>query len=134
METTASNKALNALRWIGFIPCAALGAWLTWIVMTILNRISMIMTGINPNGLICKFFIEVIASGCMGAAFVYIGSRVAPLKHKIVAYVLLIIAILISGFLLFPAISQQNWWAVISTLSMAGGAGLTIYSIIEEKV
>ncbi len=90
--------------------------------------------GINSDGFLNKLLIEVISSGVMGAAFVYAGSRIAPSNRKVVVYILAVIAILIAGFLGFPAIIQQNWWAIVSVIAMAGGAGMVAYQVAEGEL
>ena len=92
------------------------------------------MMGVNSDGFLFKLFIEVMSNGAMGAAFVYAGSRIAPDNRKVVAYILAVIAVLIAGFLAFPAIAQQNWWAVVGVISMAGGAGLIVYQVAEGEL
>lgn len=128
------RKWLITLRWLGFVPGAFLGAWLAWALIFFGNKLSMWMMGINSEGFIFKLFIEVMSSGAMGAAFVYAGSRIAPTSHKVVAYVLALVAVLIAGFLAFPAIVQQNWWAVVGVIAMAGGAGLVVYQVAEGEL
>jgi hypothetical protein len=128
------SKGVIALRWLGFVPGAFIAAWLAWLLIFFGNKVSMWMMGINPDGFINKLFIEVISNGAMGAAFVYIGSRIAPVNRKVVAYILAVIAMLIAGFLAFPAIVQQNWWAVVGVIAMAGGAGLVVYQVAEGEL
>lgn len=128
------SKGVIALRWLGFVPGAFAAAWLAWLLVFFGNKLSMWMMGINPDGFINKLFIEVISSGAMGAAFVYAGSRIAPSSRKVIAYVLAVVAVLVAGFLAFPAIAQQNWWAVVGVIAMAGGAGLVVYQVAEGEL
>ena len=44
-----SSKVLVILRWIAFLPGAFLTAWLAWFLVALLNRITMGMSGIDPN-------------------------------------------------------------------------------------
>jgi len=128
------SKGVIALRWLGFIPGAFLGAWLAWLLIFFGNKLTMGMMGINSDGFITKLFIELMSNGVMGAAFVYAGSRIAPTNRKVVAYVLAVVAVLIAGFLAFPAFAQQNWWAVVGVIAMAGGAGLVAYQVAEGEI
>lgn len=128
------NKGLIVLRWIGFLPGAFLAAWLAYLLIFWGNKLSMWSMGINPNSFIDKLFIEVMSNGGMGAAFVYAGSRIVPSNRKVVAYVLSVVAILIAGFLAFPAIAQQNWWAVVGVIAMATGAAFVVYSVTEGEL
>ena len=128
------NKIFATLRWLSFLPGAFAAAWLAWLLVSFGNKLTMWMMGINPDGFINKLFIEVMSSGVMGAAFVYAGSRIASTNRKIIAYVLTVVAVLIAGFLAFPAIAQQNWWAVAGVILMAAGAGLVVYQVAEEEL
>lgn len=125
------SKGIIVLRWLGFIPGAFLAAWLAWLLIFFGNKLSMWTMGINSDGFLFRLFIEIISNGFMGAAFVYAGSRIAPDSRKMVAYVLAVIAVLIAGFIAFPAIAYQNWWAMVDVFAMAGGAGLIAYQVAE---
>ena len=70
----------------------------------------------------------------MGAAFVYVGAKVAPMHHKIVAYVLAGVGLVAAGFMLFPAFMVSNYWAVWAGLSLILGVGVTAYSVSIGKV
>jgi len=128
------NKAIIALRWLGFVPGAFAASWLAWLLVSLGNKFSMSMMGMSPEGFLNKIFIEIISNGVMGAAFVYAGSRIAPASRKIVAYILAVVALLIAGFLAFPAMAQQNWWAILGVIAMAGGAGLVVYQVAEGEL
>ena len=65
----------------------------------------------------------------MGAAFVYVGAKIAPLHKKIVAYVLAGIGLICAGFMLFPAIMIANYWAIWGSVALILGAGVTAYSV-----
>lgn len=128
------SKSVIGLRWLGFVPGAFASAWLAWLLVPFGYKIAMSGMGMDPDGFINKLIIEVISSGVMGAAFVYAGSRIAPSNRKVIAYVLAVVAVLIAGFLAFPAIAQQNWWAVVGVIAMAGGAGLVVYQVAEGEL
>ena len=129
-----SNAVITALRWLGFLPGALVAAWAAWLLVFFGNRLSMWMMGIDPDGFLCKLFVEVMSHGSMGAAFVYAGSRIAPVNRKVIAYALAEVAILIAGFLAFPAVAQQNWWAIVGAIALAGGAGLVVYQVAEGEI
>ena len=128
------SKSVIALRWLGFVPGAFAAAWLAWLLALFGYKLSMSGIGMNPDGFINKLVIEIVSNGAMGAAFVYAGSRIAPSNRKVIAYVLAFVAVLIAGFLAFPAIAQQDWWAVVGVITMAGGAGLVVYQVAEGEL
>ena len=124
-----SSQVMVILRWIAFLPGAFLTAWLAWFLVSLLNSITMGMSGINPNSFVSRLFIEFISHAVMGAAFVYVGAKVAPFQKKIVAYVLVGIGLISAGFMLFPAIMVANYWAIWGGISLILGCGFTAYSV-----
>lgn len=126
------TKWIITLRWLGFVPGAFAAAWLAWLLIFFGGKLSMWVMFMNPGNFSLKLYIDVISSGTMGAAFVYAGARIAPGNRKVVAYVLAVLAVFIAGLLAYPAITQQNWWAVVGIIAMAGGAGLVVYKVTEE--
>ncbi|MBX3713662.1 MAG: hypothetical protein KF800_17010 [Lysobacter sp.] len=122
------------LRWLAFLPGALLAALLVSALMRLLNRLSMFLSGMNPDGFLNKLWLEVIASALMGAAFVYAGSRIAPMHRKPIGYTLTVTIILLAGFLAFPAITQQNWWALIGCIAMAAGGAVVAHSVATGEL
>jgi hypothetical protein len=92
------------------------------------------MQGIDPNSFLSRVFIEFISHSVMDAAFVYVGARVAPMHHKVVAYVLAGVGLVLAGFMLFPAFMVSNYWAVWGGLSLIFGVGATAYSVSIGEV
>ncbi|MDQ1351919.1 MAG: hypothetical protein QG657_2225, partial [Acidobacteriota bacterium] len=79
---------MDVLRWIAFIPGAALGAWLAWIVLNILGRFSFSYAGVEPDSFIAQLYFNTAGHAAMGAAFVYVGAKIVPSYQRAVAYVL----------------------------------------------
>lgn len=128
------SKGIAALRWLGFLPGAFLCAWLACSLIFFGNNLFASMIGINPGDFLFRLFIIAWSNGVMGATFVYAGARIAPDSRKVVAYVLALIAVLIAGFIAFPVIAQQNWWAIVEIIAMSGGAGVIAYQVAEGKI
>jgi len=129
METTQGNKALDVLRWIGFLPVTVLAAWLAWYVVNILGRFSLGFVGIGPEDFQGKLYFMTAGHAAMGAAFVYVGAKIAPYHRVVVAFILGGIGIIVAGFLLFPAVMVRDWWAVWGGLFVAIGAGVVVYFV-----
>jgi hypothetical protein len=128
-----SSQATVILRWIAFLPGAFLTAWLAWFVVALLNRFTMAMSGLDPNSFLSKVFIEFISHAVMGAAFVYVGAKIAPLHNKVVAYALAGIGLIAAGFMIFPAIMVANYWAIWGGVSLIIGCGVTAYSVFTGE-
>ena len=131
---TEQKRGLNILRWIGFIPAAFLGAWLVWLVVFFFNQLTIGMRGIDTNDFIPRLTVEILSHGAMGAAFVYIGSNIAPSNQKIVTYLLTVFVLLIAGFLAFPAVLQGDWWAIVGVIAVSSGAGMVAYQVSEKEI
>ena len=128
-----TSQAMAILRWIAFLPGALLTAWLAWFVVALLNRITMVMSGLDPNSFLFKVFIEFISQAVMGAAFVYVGAKIAPFHNKKIAYALAGIGLIAAGFMLFPAIMVANYWAIWGGVSLILGCGVTAYSVFAGE-
>lgn len=127
MENQSQTKVV--IRWVSFLPAAVLAAWATWLIVALLNKLTMGMQGIDPNSFLSRVYIEFISHAAMGAAFVYVGAKVAPIHHKIVAYALAAFGLVAAGFMLFTAVMVSNYWAVWGGLSLILGVGVTAYSV-----
>lgn len=90
--------------------------------------------GFSPDDFLSRVFLEFISSAAMGVAFVYVGARLAPSHHKIVAYVLAALGLVAAGFVLFPAFMVSDYWAVWAVFSLVTGLGLTAYSVSTGEV
>lgn len=129
MGQTQRNRALGVLRWVGFLPIAVVAAWLAWIGVNILGRFSFGFVGVRPEDFPAKLFFMTAGHAAMGAAFVYVGAKIAPYHRVIVAFILGGIGIIVAGFLLFPAVMIGDLWAVWGGLLVAMGAGAVVYAI-----
>ena len=129
MEATTSNKAIDALRWIVFLPGAALGGWLAWIFLNILGRFSLSYSGMEADSFLAQLYFSTAGHAAMGAAFVYLGAKIAPRHQRIVAYGLAGLGLVIMGFALFPAIMVGSGWAIWGSICGLIGIGAVVYSI-----
>ncbi len=130
MEVTISNKAIDFLRWVAFIPGAALGAWLAWGLLSIFWRFDLYYVGLEPNSFFGQLFIITTPNATFGAAFVYLGAKIAPYHQRIVAFVLAGLGLLFSGFFLNSAMMVGSGWAIWANICMVMGMGAVVYSIL----
>lgn len=120
---------MDVLRWIAFIPGAALGAWLAWIVLNILGRFSFSYAGVEPDSFIAQLYFNTAGHAAMGAAFVYVGAKIVPSYQRAVAYVLAGLGLVLGGFALFTAIMVGSGWAICGSVCVVIGIGAVVYSI-----
>ena len=128
-----SSQIIVILRWILFIPSAVLTAWLAWFLVLHLNRIAMLFSGIDPNSFLTKVCIEYISHFAMGAAFIYVGAKVAPFHKKIISCILVGIGLIVAGFMLFPAIMVANYWTIWGCISLILGCAFSAYSVFAGE-
>lgn len=89
------------LLWIAVLPAAILGMILAYGLWRIIHYISAAARFVDTDSWINIVFTDIMSNSIAGAAFVYIGSRVAPTDRKIVAIVLTGLLLVVSGSSLF---------------------------------
>jgi hypothetical protein len=129
METKTSHRIVEILRWVVFLPGAALGAGVAWILINTVGRFSLGFVGIGPNSFLAQFYFNTAGHAAMGAAFVYIGAKIVPSNKKIVAYILAGLGLVLGGFALFPAIMVGSGWAIWGSICVVNGIGAVVYLI-----
>ena len=126
---------LTALvRWGCVIPGALAFSWIAWLAITVGNRWSMGYVGMDSEWIVSRVITEILGHAAAGAAFIYAGIRIAPSSKRYASYFLFSLCLLASGLLLFPAISGENWWAVIGGISLSVGAGAFTLQIADGDV
>jgi len=116
METTNNNMASVILRWVVFLPCAAIASLLGWYIVNILGRFGLNFVQFDTKSFISQLYFNTAGSAAMAIAFVYIGSKIAPLHRKTVAYILSAIYFIFSGSTLFTGIMMKNGWAICGSI------------------
>lgn len=112
MKDRSQHPVVVVLRWVAVLPASILAAWLGWIAINLLGRFSLTMTHVDTESFLAQLYFSTTGHFVMGAAFVFAGGKVAPSAKVVVAYILGGLAILVSGFLLFPAIIAGDGWAI----------------------
>lgn len=112
METANTRRVSVILRWVVFLPCAAIASLLGWYIVNILGRFGLYFVQFDTKSFIGQLYFNTAGSAAMAISFVYIGSKIAPLHRKTVAYILSAIYFIFSGSTLFTGIMMKNGWAV----------------------
>ena len=137
MDMQEGNKKITPLeiiRWVFALPAALLAALVSFVIMRLLGNFGLSYAFIEPGSFWSMLFETTIASAIMGSVFVYVGGYVVP-KHKMVfAFVFGGINILIAGFLIFPAILVEDWWAIAGAISMGVGAASMAWSLLSGEI
>jgi len=129
MAIDKPNKVLNTLRWIGFLPAAVLAAWLTWILMVMFWRFSIISLGIEAIDYLEKFYFMVGGHMAMGAIFAYVGMLIAPTHRRNVSYIVGGVGVVITVYTLIPDAYFQDWWAVTGSLLFGASVIAVVWAI-----
>jgi hypothetical protein len=126
---------LAIIRWIGFFPCAVVGGSLAALAFRAVNYLTMVWyLGMSENGIQMLVVKHVVANLILGAGIVYIGAKIAPYHTRVVTYGLALVTILLGGLGLYPAIVEQDWWAVVGAVVMAIGAGVVALSVASGEL
>lgn len=126
--------ANSIFRWVAVLPAALGGAWLTYIVWMIIDRLVLVSQGFDPDSIIERIWTTVGSSGVMTIAFIWIGVTVAPAHKKNTAGIMGVLAIVIGGVLLLPAILVKDIWAILGCVAMIASSALTVKSFWEEEI
>ena len=101
-------------RWIAVVPCAFVALLLAPFIVGVLFWISTLVSPVvlDPEAFLDRLFFELARNGAGGAAFVFIGARIAPNRRLHAAYALAVLSVLISGFTLYLAAEMGDLWAM----------------------
>ena len=108
------DRVKYVARWIAMVPCA-LAALL--LAPSIVGAIFWITTLVGPvafdlESFLDRLFFEAVSDGAGGAAFVFVGARIAPDRRLHAAYALAALSVLISGITLYLAAEMGDLWAI----------------------
>ncbi len=128
------NPAMTVLRWIAFLPASIISGYLAWFLLKLVNRVSFSMTGVNPDALLSRIFIERVSQGFLGAAIVYVAAQIVPSHKTVIVFVMAGLTILGAGIAMFPSIIMKNLWAIYGCICMAVGAGGVAWLVYKGEL
>src|SRR5204863_6621815 len=121
-------------RWILAFPVAVGCAWAAWYESGFAYRFGMVWVGVDPTSFLSNPYFELISSVVMGAAFVYVGARIAPDYKRETTLVLAAIGLLAVGANIFASLSVGNYSALWPDLWLVVGMGLTVFSVFSGEL
>ena len=89
--------------------------------------------GVEYHSFLGQLYFNTFGHGMMGAAFVYIGAKIAPSYQRNVAYLMVGLGLVLGGLALFPAIMMRSGWAIWGLICAFFGIGVTVYMIIQGE-
>jgi hypothetical protein len=133
-KTDIKRRAKRVGRWIGFLPAAALSAMIAQLVFALVSWITLIFIGMDPDELIIHGYLLALSGGMMGAAFVYVGARIAPKSPRVVALSLAGLTLFLVGVITMASLFMHNHWALWQGIFCAFGASATAWCILQKKL
>ena len=115
----------DVLRWIATLPIAAFAAYVAYLFM---GWFGLTYADIRPDSIFCADLRRdprAWLHGCRVRLRGYVNSP--PRFQDAVSFVLAVLAIAAAGFLAFPAYLTGNWWALVGAVSVAVGAGVSVW-------
>lgn len=122
---------LQALRWLLTLPAAILGSILAYWVVRLFMWLGSSRFG--DESWLEYFLREILASGAMGAAFVYCPALVAPRYKKATAIAAAGVVLSLSGLMLLTALSTRAYMSLLATVCLNLGAIITAVSIFSGE-
>ena len=111
---------MKILRWIAVLPAAIIGSALIYVIARFFGRLFDPLEGYGLMGILY----EAIYSGLLGAAFVSIGSIIAPDYNKTTSVVLATIGVIfciVSMCIQLFVIKEVDWQIIVSCIAVAIG-------------
>ncbi len=124
---------VSVLRWLAVLPASVAGGIVARLLIVLLNRVTLGRYA-DPDSFLSRLFIEFIGDVVLGSAAVYSGAFVAPRFKTEASVTLAALVLLSSGFLLFPAVLTQNYWAMFSIACISAGGGIAAYGIARGDI
>ncbi len=131
------EKIPDWLRWILFIPVALLALFVSYPIISVVNKITMIGLG---KGFIIDIGILVFANLWSAVAFIWVGSIVAPKNNFIISIILSVIYGFMLGASFFTKLmlrenSSVSWIEMIITIitGIIAAVGVVRYFYKKEK-
>lgn len=131
------KKIPNWLRWILFIPAALLALFVSYPIISVVNKIAPIGLG---EGFILDIGILVLANLWSAVAFIWVGSIVAPKNNFIISIILSVIYGFMLGASFFAKLmlrenSGVSWIEMIITIitGIIAAVGVVCYFYEKEK-
>jgi len=131
------EKIPDWLRWILFVPAALLALFVSYPIITIVNKITMVGLG---EGFILDICILVLANLWSAVAFIWVGSIVAPKNNFIISIILSVIYGFMLGASFFAKFilgenSSVSWieMVIILITGIIAAVGVVRYFYGKEK-
>lgn len=121
-------------RWLLLAPAAIGGAYLAYFVSGILSRFFLIAAGFDKDSFVSLVYLEAQSGMVLGAAFVYVGIRVAPTQKMATSIGLAVIGLLATGALAAIATMDLNYLTLWSCGWVVFGIVIVTYGMFRGEV
>ena len=130
------DRVKYVARWIAMVPCAFAALLLVPPIVSVLIWISTSVSPavFDPESFVDRLFFEALSDGAGGAAFVFVGARIAPDRRRQAAYALAALSVLISGITLYLAANMGDLWAIWQIAWTGIGSLAVVFSIRKNEI
>ena len=126
---------MKSLRWIALLPVAILAAFVIQYLVEVGNKFTIrVTTGFHPDFFVVRAWVEFISHAAMGAAFVYVGAKMAPSRKLAICRLLVGAGLIVTGFLIFLYVTESNYWAIWGGASVVVGMCAIAYFAGSEDM
>ncbi|MDA3790328.1 MAG: hypothetical protein PF503_17775 [Desulfobacula sp.] len=129
------KKIPDWLRWILFLPAALLALFISYPLITIINRLTMVGFG---EGFFVDIGILILANLWSAVAFIWVGSIVAPKNNFAVSIILSVLYAFVLGISFFAKFMLGNtisvsWLEMIIMIIAGIFAAVGVIHYFHEK-
>lgn len=127
----------NVFRWIGFLPAAVLAFFVVRFISVLFSRYSIrLFLFWDGESKLAELIVQVIASLTATAAFVFVGTLVAPSKNDVVSLCLSILVTIFCAISIGIIISGYNftWQLLFEYIAMIVAAWVSYVQLKSEDL
>jgi len=114
------------LRWILSTSAAILAGYVSWLLLTLATQAALRVFGQATDGGFARAVVEVVPHAAAGAAFVIVGSRLAPAPQPAPTLHLLLLLAILAGLVLAGVLAWPVGWQLVGAGAVIAGALLAV--------
>jgi hypothetical protein len=118
------EKFIIVLRWIGILPCAVLALLLSYLLISLFNRLP-----VNTDSWIVVYILPLICAYISGFAYMTVGILIAPSRTRTVAIILSGILLIVLGIGVTSVMPSKQYFELIKYASAVIGSNIAYFSL-----
>jgi hypothetical protein len=130
---TRRSRIEMGARWLLLLPTAAAAALIARVVLIFVGRVGMLGSGIPSETAVWNFSTQYIGGLALGAAFVYVGTAVAPAFKRTTSIVLAAVVVFVGGMTFLPVVQSREYFALVELgMMLLGSSGVAAAVALGE--